>query len=150
MNQEIPAFNLTTNKWTSIHTHGDVNCNSEVPQARRCHGAVQYTDDVTGNIQVVISGGYTGFRRFDDMWRLDLVRRQWTQLKSHSLPCRVYFHSVGLTPFGKMYTFGGIVGDNSDPVSYYLYVFYICTKSIVMLFLAKKNKKSSFNLVKNT
>lgn len=112
---EIPAFNLITNKWTSIHTHGDVNCNSEVPQPRRCHGAVQYTDDETGNIQVVISGGYTGLRRFDDMWRLDLVRRQWTRLKSHSLPCRVYFHSVGLTPFGKMYTFGGIIGDNSDP-----------------------------------
>ena len=79
------------------------------PGSRRCHGSVQYTDETTGNISVVISGGHSGGVEFRDIWRLDLKTLQWTCLFGCFFPSPVYFHSVALTPQGKMYTFGGII-----------------------------------------
>ncbi|KAG7202025.1 hypothetical protein KM043_004710 [Ampulex compressa] len=111
---EIPAFDLKRNKWLTLHTRGDKKDNT-VPEPRRCHGSVQYTDEKTGTIYVVISGGYNGYHVFSDVWRLDLDNLQWTCLRQCFLPRPIYFHSVALTPEKRMYTFGGIV-KNQDEV----------------------------------
>lgn len=105
---EIPAFDVEKNKWVVLKPHGDSTDNT-VPEPRRCHGAVQYTDENTGAISIVISGGYNEDYIFSDVWRLDLDRLQWTCLRKCVLPCPVYFHSAALTPEGCMYTFGGII-----------------------------------------
>ncbi|XP_032680458.1 kelch domain-containing protein 10 homolog [Odontomachus brunneus] len=109
---EIPAFNLRSNKWKILSTHGD-NDDNTVPAPRRCHGSVQYRDEKTGATVVVISGGYDGDRVFSDVWRLDLSTLQWTCLRKCILPCPVYFHSAALTPEGRMYIFGGIIKENN-------------------------------------
>ncbi|EFN89737.1 kelch domain-containing protein 10 homolog [Harpegnathos saltator] len=109
---EIPAFNLRSNKWEILSTHGD-NDDNTVPAPRRCHGSVQYTDEKTGATIVVISGGYDGDRVFSDVWRLDLSTLQWTCLRTCILPCPLYFHSAALTPEGRMYIFGGIIKENN-------------------------------------
>ncbi|XP_043258534.1 kelch domain-containing protein 10 homolog isoform X1 [Colletes gigas] len=112
---EIPAFDLEMNKWTTLNTYG-TNEDNRVPEPRRCHGCVQYTDGTTGVTSVVISGGYNGDNVFCDVWRLDLNDLQWTCLRKCILPCPVYFHSAALTPEGRMYTFGGIIKKNNKVV----------------------------------
>ncbi|XP_050451629.1 kelch domain-containing protein 10 homolog isoform X2 [Cataglyphis hispanica] len=102
---EIPAFDLETNRWRTLNTHGDSD-EAMVPAPRRCHGSVQYTDEKSGITSVVISGGYNGDRVFSDVWRLDLSTLQWTCLRECILPCPVYFHSAALIPEGRMYIFG--------------------------------------------
>ncbi|EZA56905.1 hypothetical protein DMN91_001318 [Ooceraea biroi] len=109
---EIPAFDLETNNWRTLSTHGDIDDNT-VPAPRRCHGSVQYTDKKSGATSVVISGGYNGDAVFNDVWRLDLGALQWTCLKKCILPRPVYFHSTALTPIGRMYIFGGIIKEHN-------------------------------------
>ncbi|XP_015431512.1 PREDICTED: kelch domain-containing protein 10 homolog [Dufourea novaeangliae] len=109
---EIPAFDLEMNKWIVLNTYGD-NVDNTVPEPRRCHGSVQYTDEKTGVTFVVISGGYNEDHVFSDVWRLDLSLLQWTCLRKCILPCPVYFHSAALTPEGRMYTFGGIIKEDN-------------------------------------
>lgn len=116
---EIPAFDLKTNSWRTLTTHGDKFCRNSiyetmVPEPRRCHGSVQYTDEKSGVTSVVISGGYNGDSVFSDVWRLDLSTLQWTLLKECILPSPVYFHSAALTPEGRMYIFGGIAKINNE------------------------------------
>lgn len=118
--QEIPAFDLRSNRWKILNTHGD-NDDNRVPAPRRCHGSVQYTDERTGTTTVVISGGYDGDRVFSDVWRLDLGTLQWTRLRKCILPCPVYFHSATLTSEGRMYIFGGIVKENNMVSCHYVY-----------------------------
>lgn len=110
---EIPAFDLETNTWRTLTTHGEVN-DKIVPAPRRCHGCVQYTDEETGVTSVVISGGYNGDLMFSDVWRLDLSTLLWTCLRNCILPSPVYFHSTALTPEGRMYIFGGIVKEHDQ------------------------------------
>lgn len=110
--QEIPTFDLKTNNWKLLNTHGDCYDNT-VPAPRRCHGSVQYTDEKTGATMVVISGGYNGDRVFSDMWRLNLSTLQWIRLRKCVLPRPVYFHSAALTPEGCMYIFGGVIKKNN-------------------------------------
>ena len=112
---EISAFDLETNKWIVLNTYGD-NIDNTLPEPRRCHGSVQYTDEKTGAKLVVISGGYNEEHVFSDVWRLDLKLLQWTRLRESSLPCPLYFHSTALTPEGRMYTFGGIIKENDEVV----------------------------------
>ncbi|XP_076232236.1 scruin like at the midline [Calliopsis andreniformis] len=112
---EIPAFDLEMNRWVILNTYGD-NEDNTVPEPRRCHGSVQYTDERTGVTYVVISGGYNEDHVFSDVWRLDLSLLQWTCLRKCILPCPVYFHSAALTPEGRMYIFGGIIKENNKVV----------------------------------
>ncbi|KMQ97665.1 kelch domain-containing protein 10-like protein [Lasius niger] len=105
---KIPAFDLETNSWRTLNTQGD-NDITAVPEPRRCHGSVQYTDERSGVTSVFISGGYNGDWVFSDVWRLDLSTLQWTCLRECILPYPVYFHSAALIPEGRMYIFGGIV-----------------------------------------
>ncbi|XP_043282304.1 kelch domain-containing protein 10 homolog [Venturia canescens] len=104
--KDIPAFDLASNRWMTLSAVKDRN--HGYPEARRCHGSVQYTDEKTGEISIVISGGYSGSREFQDIWRLDLGQLQWTCVARCFFQSPLYFHSVALTPQGKMYTFGGI------------------------------------------
>ncbi|KAK0178737.1 hypothetical protein PV327_007600 [Microctonus hyperodae] len=114
---EIPAFDLESNKWSLLKTHGDVNNNPWVPGPRRCHGSVQYTDPITGDVNVVLSGGYRSDQVYNDVWRLNLRRLQWTCLKplGTTLPRPLFFHSAALTPAGQMYVFGGIQDFQTGP-----------------------------------
>ncbi|XP_031841008.1 scruin like at the midline [Nomia melanderi] len=109
---EIPAFDLKMNKWVVLNTCGD-NKDASVPEPRRCHGSVQYTDEKTGVIYAVISGGCNKDHVFSDVWRLDLSLLQWTCLRKCILPSPVYFHSAALTPEGRMYIFGGSIKENN-------------------------------------
>ncbi|XP_078045183.1 scruin like at the midline [Augochlora pura] len=113
---EIPAFDLEMNKWIVLNTYGDNDSDGDtlVPEPRRCHGSVQYTDEKTGVISVVISGGYNQDHVFSDVWRLDLSLLQWTCLRKCILPRPLYFHSAALTPEGRMYIFGGIIKNNNE------------------------------------
>jgi len=113
--QEIPAFDLKTNSWKILNTHGETE-ETMVPAPRRCHGSVQYIDEKNGVTSVVISGGYNGDRVFNDVWRLNLSTLRWTRLRECILPCPVYFHSAALTPEGRMYIFGGIVKMNNKVI----------------------------------
>ncbi|XP_015111371.1 kelch domain-containing protein 10 homolog [Diachasma alloeum] len=110
---EIPAFDVETNRWSILHTHGD-GSQSRYPGPRRCHGAVQYLDAESESVNVIISGGFCGNRDYRDVWRLNLKSLQWTKIVNCSLPKPLYFHSVAVTPAGKMYTFGGIVETQNE------------------------------------
>lgn len=110
---EIPAFELKTNRWTTLHTYGDAGDKS-VPAPRRCHSSVQYRDEKTGVMSVFISGGYNGPYVFSDVWKLDLSLLCWTCLRNCVLPRPVYFHSSAITLEGRMYTFGGIIVEHDE------------------------------------
>ncbi|XP_076160157.1 scruin like at the midline isoform X2 [Ptiloglossa arizonensis] len=118
---QIHAFDLEMKKWVMLTTSGD-NEDNTVPEPRRCHGCVQYTDQNTGVISVIISGGYNGeqgllrSKIFSDVWRLDLNNLQWTCLRKCKIPRPLYFHSAALTPEGLMYTFGGTINKNNKVV----------------------------------
>uniref|UniRef100_A0A8D9EF61 Kelch domain-containing protein 10 n=2 Tax=Cacopsylla melanoneura TaxID=428564 RepID=A0A8D9EF61_9HEMI len=60
---------------------------------------------------VFISGGGDVI---DDVWRLDLLRLQWTRLPLR-LPNKVYFHATTVSPQDKVYMFGGITCTTSGP-----------------------------------
>ncbi|XP_066593743.1 kelch domain-containing protein 10 homolog [Prorops nasuta] len=110
---KIPAFDIEKNKWVTLNTKGD--CYDEsYPEARRCHGCVQHTDQETGVTSVIISGGYNGDTIFSDVWKLDVSHLQWTCLRTCVLPRPVYFQSAALSKEGCMYTFGGIVKTNNN------------------------------------
>ncbi|XP_015599088.1 kelch domain-containing protein 10 isoform X2 [Cephus cinctus] len=104
----IPTFDLESNKWMSLATHGKEDC-KYVPADRLCHSVVQYTDDKTGVTYAVIFGGFNGDEVFRDMWRLDLKLLQWTCLLRVVDTDPVYFHSASITPEGCMYSFGGVI-----------------------------------------
>lgn len=93
-----------------MSTRGDSGKN--FPASRRCHGLVQYVNEKTGSIVVVITGGMDGTQCYNDVWSIDLDSLQWTCLKL-CLPQQTYFHSTAITPAGQMFTFGGIVRDNN-------------------------------------
>lgn len=88
------------------------------PEPRRCHGLVQYKDEITGSLLAVLSGGYNGAIVFNDIWRLDLRSLQWVCLNIN-LPRPTYFHSTTLTPSGQMYTFGGIIKEEDEVIIVY-------------------------------
>lgn len=112
-----------------------------MPEPRRCHGSVQYTDEKSGITSVVISGGYNGDHVFSDVWRLDLKLLQWTCLRKCILPCPVYFHSAALTPEGRMYTFGGIIKENNKVI---IILLFICL--LILIFIYLNSKKFYYRL----
>jgi len=127
---------LETNNWKTLSTHGDIDDNT-VPAPRRCHGSVQYTDEKSGTISVIISGGYNGDLVFSDVWRLDLNILQWTCLRKCILPRPVYFHSTALTPEGRMYIFGGIVKEHNKVILiiYFLLIIYLILYYIILYYI---------------
>lgn len=102
-------YDIVSNKWSNVKTKRDKDT-QHFPRPRRCHGLVQYTDELTGTIYVVISGGFDGDRLLSDVWKLNLQTLTWTCLKS--LPRPIYFHSSTVTPSGRMFIFGGITKYN--------------------------------------
>ncbi|XP_063984371.1 kelch domain-containing protein 10 homolog isoform X1 [Diachasmimorpha longicaudata] len=106
---DISVYDVETNRWSIVHTHGDGEYQPRYPDPRRCHGAVQYLDAESESINVIISGGVCGNFAYKDVWRLNLMSLQWTRIVKCWLPTPLHFHSVAITPAGKMYTFGGVV-----------------------------------------
>lgn len=84
--------------------------NSVKPRPRKCHSAVQI--DTPSGVQVFVAGGSDGAQVFEDMWRLDVAKLQWTLMKKSMLPNPLYFHSSTVTSSGCMYIFGGIEPKN--------------------------------------
>lgn len=83
-----------------------------IPRPRRCHGAVQLNTE--HGTEVFIVGGYNGQDVFNDLWKLSLSTHQWTLIPNCQLPQPTYFHSAAASPEGKLYVFGGLVGDPYD------------------------------------
>lgn len=135
--QEIPAFDTHLNKWSTVYTHCDP-INNLIPAARRCHGLVNYIEGDTGTPVVVISGGYNGGQMFDDVWKLDLVSKQWTCLRLSLMPVPLYFHSTAITPSGRMYSFGGITKEGNEVNIFVLNNFSEKLKITITNFFADK------------
>lgn len=108
--KHIPVFNLERNEWIRKKSLKDGR--NGIPSARRCHGAVQITDNNV--VQVFISGGHDGTNIFDDLWRLNLNTMQWQLIDTCRLPQKTYFHATAVSPEGKLYVFGGIYCKSGD------------------------------------
>ncbi|KAL8611319.1 hypothetical protein ACOMHN_013750 [Nucella lapillus] len=109
---EVPAFDLETEKWKSHQTTPDMSLtnNSQIeedlakgfPPARRCHSCIRHDN------AVYVFGG-RGLEAFGDLWRLCLNTFHWTCLKKHQLAVpKLYFHGAAITSSGSMYVFGGV------------------------------------------
>ncbi|XP_022107260.1 kelch domain-containing protein 10-like [Acanthaster planci] len=120
---KIHAFNLETNEWELMTTLEDPQ--HGFPENRRCHGCAQLDNEG------YVTGGYSGKRIFDDIWRLELKTLQWTRLEAR-LPQPVYFHSSAVTPTGCLYCHGGVISPTGDERSDSLTRIWLKTPSLVM------------------
>ncbi|XP_054746274.1 kelch domain-containing protein 10 homolog [Anastrepha obliqua] len=118
--QRIPAFNLITNRWEYFVTLPDRTSqtnlkierqNSGYPNPRKCFSCVQHTKS-NGEVEAFITGGLQADQvYFSDIWRLNFTTKQWTLIKTASLPKALYFHAAAHSQNGCMYIFGGIEYD---------------------------------------
>ncbi|KAK9497400.1 hypothetical protein O3M35_004727 [Rhynocoris fuscipes] len=120
--QDVPVYDLDTNKWSIHTTVGDAKVleNNGYPIARRFHSLVQLPD----SDDVYVTGGESGGSGVHcDTWKLNLESLQWTRIDSMRLENGKYFHAATLSPQGKMYLFGGI---SQDKRSDELFTAWIC------------------------
>lgn len=103
---------MESKHWEVITTKPDPRL-LQYPHARRCHSCVQFKE-TDGRLFAYIIAGYCRDVVLKDVWRLDLSSFEWHKLEN-SYPDRIYFHSSAITPFGKVYTFGGVKCDDSSP-----------------------------------
>ncbi|XP_054745959.1 kelch domain-containing protein 10 homolog [Anastrepha obliqua] len=118
--QRIPAFYLITNRWEYFVTLPDRTSqtnltierpNSGYPNLRKCFSCVQHTKS-NGEVEAFITGGLQADQvYFSDIWRLNFTTKQWTLIKTASLPKALYFHAAAHSQNGCMYIFGGIEYD---------------------------------------
>jgi len=105
--QTIPTFHIERRSWSYTRTEPDKTTTIDMgdgngyPDARRCHGLVQFHN------QVWVIGGYDGSDIFPDVWKLDLETFQWRRLDIE-LPTPVYFHAVTISEEGQLFVFGGV------------------------------------------
>jgi len=104
--EDLPTFDVLERKWYYTKTKPDPtatieNSDDGYPEARRCHGTVQFGD------KAWVIGGYDGEDVYGDTWRLDLDQMQWYRLRI-LLPLPVYFHAVSVTSEGQLVMFGGV------------------------------------------
>ncbi|XP_047110075.1 kelch domain-containing protein 10 [Schistocerca piceifrons] len=123
--KDIDAFNIVTKKWEIVST----KCDSRVrppgyPPPRQFHGCVQLPEEGLQEPAVFICGGYGNSHSFRDIWKLSLKTLQWTYVRECSFPQTLYFHSSAITPYGCMYTFGGVTRDNKRIND--LYATWVC------------------------
>lgn len=123
---EIPMYDLETNTWTKLLPKADDSKKDiSAPLARKCHSAVQI--ETENGVQVFVAGGTDGQSVFDDIWRLDISKMQWTLMQKTVLPHPLYFHSSTVTSNGCMYIFGGIEpNDNETRRNNILYKAWLC------------------------
>ncbi|XP_036331537.1 kelch domain-containing protein 10 homolog [Rhagoletis pomonella] len=118
--QRIPAFNLKTNRWEYFDTLPDrtfltnaaiARQNSGFPKPRKCFSCVQHTKS-NGEVEAFITGGMLRDHvYFSDIWKLNFSTKQWTLIRTASLPKALYFHAAAHNQNGCMYIFGGIEYD---------------------------------------
>jgi len=112
--QSIPTFSLEHRSWSYTQTEPDKTATIDMgdgdgfPDARRCHGLVQFQN------QAWVIGGYDGSDIFADIWKLDLDTFHWKRLDIQ-LPTPVYFHGVTISEEGQLFIFGGVdnIAENS-------------------------------------
>uniref|UniRef100_A0A8D8W8E5 Kelch domain-containing protein 10 homolog n=1 Tax=Cacopsylla melanoneura TaxID=428564 RepID=A0A8D8W8E5_9HEMI len=108
--EDIHSFDTSSRVWATSHTSPDP-LSLSYPAPRKCHGLVQAASTPS---TLFILGGVGGGDVLDDVWRLDLLRLQWTRLPLR-LPNKVYFHATTVSPQDKVYMFGGITCTTSGP-----------------------------------
>ncbi|XP_057320844.1 kelch domain-containing protein 10 homolog [Microplitis mediator] len=135
----ISAFDLEKCRWKIVDTHGDENHIPQYPTKREKYSVTSYTDPVTGEINVIMSGGadyswrdaYDHFEdtllpeqkfvvAYNDVWRLNLTSLKWTCLDKFGivLPHCVENHSMAISPAGKLFTFGkSIFNDRNQRIT---------------------------------
>lgn len=59
---------------------------------------------------VYMSGGFNEEIFLKDVWRLNLITLEWLNLRPCKLPKPAFFHSLTVTPSGRMYYLDGIIG----------------------------------------
>ncbi|XP_057321342.1 kelch domain-containing protein 10 homolog [Microplitis mediator] len=126
----IPAFDLENCCWKTVNTLGDENHMPHFPTQRGDFAVTSYTDPDSGEENVIISGGTVDYNdafneifndvcndALNDVWRLNLTSLKWTCLERFGtvLPQHIENHSMGISPAGKLFTFGGdIFGDDPE------------------------------------
>ncbi|ELU05503.1 hypothetical protein CAPTEDRAFT_184186 [Capitella teleta] len=100
----VHVYCIDHNYWALEETMPDEN--NGFPKSRKYFGCAQ-----RDNIVIICGGEHPKSEALDDLWTLDLNQLQWRRLNC-SLPKPIYFHRVALTPSGKLYIYGGIVGDS--------------------------------------
>lgn len=99
---KVYIFNPMNKKWISLNIKGDS------PKLRHGHVMVNYEDRF-----IFLHGGMNAENIFNDMWKLDLMKMEWTQIeiKRDGLrPCGRAAHG-GISIDDKLFIFGGI-GDS--------------------------------------
>ncbi|XP_067630755.1 kelch domain-containing protein 10 homolog [Eurosta solidaginis] len=118
--QHVPAYNIKANRWDYIDTLPDrsvqtnaitLRQNLGYPKPRKCFSCVQHTN-TNGEVEAFITGGLQNEEiYFSDIWKINFSTRQWTQIKTATLPKALYFHAAAHNQNGCMYIFGGIEYD---------------------------------------
>lgn len=102
--EKIQVFDVVQKTWDIVLSIKDIV--HGYPPPRQYHSSV----NIPGTNSFIIVGGL-GVEEgnvLDDAWKLDIPSMKWRNISSLKLCTPVYFHSSGITPSGKMYTFGGI------------------------------------------
>ena len=98
---DVWALDLTNDTWTELDTSGGG------PSARSSHGAAVVGD------KMIVYGGNTStsglsYNPQDDVWSLDLVTLEWTELATTNTPPARLFHTMTASPDGgTVYAFAG-------------------------------------------
>ncbi|KAJ8686032.1 hypothetical protein QAD02_021825 [Eretmocerus hayati] len=87
---DIMAIDTVTLSGKVFCTHPDAQ--RGFPAARQGHCLFQYKE-IDGSVKIVISGGWNGSEKFNDLWRLDDVSMQWICITSSKVPsiCQVEY-----------------------------------------------------------
>ncbi|CAF0993449.1 unnamed protein product [Rotaria sordida] len=112
--ENLPAFDLTTETWSFVHTNPDPIHN--FPQARKFHSIFPFRKN-----QILMFGGAyfdqtTGYHvpTSGHLWILDFEKLEWSMLQSLTMLKSTYFHAAAMNERGEIWTHGGVVHDSIE------------------------------------
>lgn len=120
----VHVFNIKVYEWKRRMTKADPE--HGFPGRRRCHGCCQLGKNG------YITGGFSGRRIYDDVWKLNIETLEWTKLKI-KLPEPVYFHASAITPDGCLYYHGGVLTHNGTARTDKLNFIWVAVPSLVTI-----------------
>ncbi len=100
-------YDIENNTWSEISVSGDK------PRAR-WHHAMAYL----GGTKIVLFGGGTDVRTFNDTWEYDAANHSWTKITRVKKPSTRKAHAMEYIGGSKVILFGGVVNMNNETWEY--------------------------------
>ncbi|CAF4719053.1 unnamed protein product [Rotaria sp. Silwood1] len=111
--ENLPAFDLTTQTWSFVHTNPDPMHN--FPQARKFHSIFPFHKN-----QIIMFGGAyfdqtTGHHvsTSGNLWIFNFEKLEWSMLQSLNMIKSTYFHAAAINERGEIWSHGGVIQDST-------------------------------------